>query len=88
MGVLFHFVLLTAQEITEEGRQAIESPTNLVIPDLGPEGYKLGTSILLYAMNLGSLLKSTFYHSMKHYLSSCRVGLTGGQKRFWSQLNN
>jgi len=31
-----------AQEITEEGRHAIESPSSPVLPNLGPEGYLLG----------------------------------------------
>jgi len=39
------FVLVAfkiAQEITEEGRHAIESPTSPVLSNLGPEGYMLG----------------------------------------------
>jgi len=31
-----------AQEITEEGRHAIESPTSPALLNLGPEGYMLG----------------------------------------------
>ena len=34
--------LKIAQEITEEGRHAIESPTSPVLSNLGPEGYMLG----------------------------------------------
>jgi len=37
--------LYPAQEIAEEGKHAIESPTSPMIPNLGPEGYQLGTLI-------------------------------------------
>lgn len=30
------------QELTEEGKNAIEYPTSPLIPDLGPEFYRLG----------------------------------------------
>lgn len=34
-----------AQEITEEGRHAIEAPTSPALLNLGPEGYMLGELI-------------------------------------------
>jgi len=40
--LLVLYAFKTAQEITEEGRHAIESPTSPVLPNLGPEGYMLG----------------------------------------------
>jgi len=36
------YAVKIAQEITEEGRHAIESPTSPALPNLGPEGYMLG----------------------------------------------
>ena len=36
------YAVKIAQEITEEGRHAIESPTSPVLSNLGPEGYMLG----------------------------------------------
>jgi len=39
---VFAFCCHIAQEITEEGRHAIESPTSPALVNLGPEGYMLG----------------------------------------------
>lgn len=40
--VLFCFVQILVQELTEEGKNAIEYPASPLIPDLGPEFYRLG----------------------------------------------
>ena len=36
---LFYF---SVNELQEEGKNAIESPTSPTLPDIGPEGYQLG----------------------------------------------
>ena len=35
-------MLILAQELVEEGRNAIESPSSPTLPNFGPEAYKLG----------------------------------------------
>ena len=36
--------MFSAQDIADEGKKAIESPTSPNVPDLGPEGYQMGKS--------------------------------------------
>ena len=48
MSLLWHwlsltsFVSISVNELQEEGKNAIESPTSPTLPDIGPEGYQLG----------------------------------------------
>ena len=64
---LFHF---SVNELQEEGKNAIESPTSPTLPDIGPEGYQLGMGWvmrvrdcfgLFYYLSVGVFLVSVGY---------------------------
>lgn len=42
--------MLAVTEVQEEGKNAIESPTSPMLPDIGPEGYLLGKTHIYMCM--------------------------------------
>ena len=65
LELYIHFCCCIAQDLTEEGARAIESPTRATMPDLGPDGYKLGELMFTLQSVQSNLLRR---HHLQHRL--------------------